>query len=143
LHLPFSGYWYTETGELLKENAESLTLDSLASIEVLTLLITQEPLFKVTITRPVEGIYLTNIKMLPFFFPVVLGIIDIEATVRMMNETEVDRVEFYIDNELQVIDTTPPYTCRWGHSFGFHQVNVVAYHNNISVNDTLLVLKIL
>jgi len=143
LHLPFAGYWYTETEELLKENAESFTLDSLAGTESVTLLITQEPLFKVTITRPVEGIYLMNTKILRFFFPVVLGIIDLEATVHTINETQVDRVEFYIDNELQGIDTSIPYNYRWGHSFGFHQINVVAYQKNLSVNEERLVLKIL
>jgi hypothetical protein len=144
LRLPFPGYWYTETGEVLKENAESYTLNSLASTESRTLLITQEPLFQVTITKPENGIYLANTKILPFFFPLVFGKIDVEATVRTMNETGVDRVEFYLDNELQVVDTTSPYSWRWSkRSFGFHRVNVIAYQNNVSVNDELTVCKIL
>jgi hypothetical protein len=127
----------------LKENAESYTLNSLASTDSFTLLITQEPLFQVTMTKPVKGIYLANTKILPFFFPVVFGMIDIEATVQTMNETGIDRVEFYLDNELQVVDTTQPYGYRLSkRSFGFHRVNVVAYQNNVSVNDERLVLKI-
>jgi hypothetical protein len=144
LRLPFPGYWYTQTGELLKENAEIYTLDSLASTESLTLLITQEPLFQVTITKPEKGIYIANIKVLPFFFPAVFGRIDVEATVRIMNETGIDQVEFYLDNELQVVDTMSPYSWRWSkRSFGFHRLHVVAYQNDVSVNDELMVLKIL
>ncbi len=144
LHLPFSAFWYNEAGVLLKQDAETFTIDTLASGESLTLLITDGQLFQVTIMQPENAIYLLNKKIIPFFFPLVLGRIDVEATVRFINQSDVDRVEFFIDNLLQSVDTTAPYQYQWSkRSFGFHQIKVVAYQNNVSVSDEISVCKIL
>jgi len=143
LILPFPAYWYTETGELLKENSDTLTLESLASAEILTLLITEELLFQVTITKPEKGLYFANVKVMSLFFPLIFGVIDVEAIVRDVNKSSVDQVEFYIDSELQGVDTTAPYNWRWNkRSFGVHMIKVVAYQNNNSVHAELKVCKI-
>jgi outer membrane protein assembly factor BamB len=143
LRLPFFAYWYSETGELLAENSDSFTLESLESGGSLTLLITQEPLFQVTITKPADGLYFANVKLLSFPFPLIFGTIDVEATVQDVNKSRVDKVEFYIDGELQVVDTTVPYSWQWNkRSLGAHMVKVVAYQNDNSVNDELKVWKI-
>jgi outer membrane protein assembly factor BamB len=66
----------------------------------------------VSIIRPSRGIYLFNIKILPFSgWCVVLGrriTIDVNATQWPLG---IDRVEFYIDGELRATVTVPPY--RW------------------------------
>lgn len=144
LHLPFPAYWYTETGEPLKENSDNYTLDSLSSGGDQTLLISQEPIFQVTIIRPENGIYVRNAKILPFFTSLVFGAIDIEATIQQVNTSQVDRFEFYIDNELKAIDTEPPYSWQWNiRSFGAHLVKVVGYSHEDSAADELKAWKIL
>jgi len=143
LRAPFSAYWYSASGELLKEGSTTFTIPQMVSEETLTVLITNEPLFQVTITKPEKAIYLFNKKIIPFFFPVVIGRIDVEVAVRV-NESGCDKVEFYVDDELQAIDTTPPYSVQWGQpSLGFHRLKVVAYQNTTWVNAESTVLKIL
>jgi hypothetical protein len=115
----------------------------LASAEILTLLITEEPLFQVTITNPEKGLYFANVKVMSFFFPLIFGGIDVEAIVRDVNKSGVDQVEFYIDSELQGVDTTAPYSWHWSkRSFCAHMVKVIAYQNDRPVNDELKVWKI-
>ncbi|HWR27400.1 MAG TPA: PQQ-binding-like beta-propeller repeat protein [Candidatus Thermoplasmatota archaeon] len=143
LHLPFSASWYTESGELLKENSDTYTLDSLPTGGAQTLLISQEPLFTVTITKPENALYVANTKILPFFVPILVGSIEVQASVHEVNKSLVDRVEFYIDDELQEIDTMAPYGWLWSQrSFGAHMIKVIAYKNDKSTTDELKVWKI-
>lgn len=143
LQLPFPAYWYSQTGELLMAQSDTYTLETLSSAAPLTLLITQEPLFHVTITSPETGIYVANKKLFPFFVPVVFGSIDIDAMVSTLNRSFVDRVEFYIDDHQMAVDTMPPYSWRWNiRSFGAHQVQVIAYQNDKTASDVLKVWKI-
>jgi outer membrane protein assembly factor BamB len=143
LHLPFIAYWYTETGELLKENSDTYTLESLSSGESLTLLITQKPLFQVKITKPEKGLYCANVKLFPFYVPLVFGSIDIEVLVQNINNSQINRVEFYLDNYLQAIDTTAPYSWRWNtRSFGAYLVGVKAYQTDNTASNELKIWKI-
>ncbi len=143
LHLPFSAYWYTESGELLKENSDTYTLESLPAGESQTLLISQEPLLQVTITKPEKALYVANMKIFPFFVPLLFGSIEIQTSVYEINRSCVDRVEFYIDDELQVTDTEAPYSWVWNQrSFGSHTIKVLAYKNAKSATDELKVWKI-
>jgi outer membrane protein assembly factor BamB len=140
LHLPFSAYWYTESGELLIANSDTYTLESLQSGETLILLITQESLFQVAITKPTDGIYWRNTRILDFSVPLVFGLIDIE--VEITNASEVDRVEFYLDDSLQVVDTQAPFSWRWDRwSFSSHTVKVIAYHQDNSASCTQKIWK--
>jgi outer membrane protein assembly factor BamB len=143
LHLPFSAYWYTETGELLKEDSDTYTLESLSAGASQTLLISQEPLFQASITRPEKGLYIANMKILPFFVPLVIGTIEIQASVQEINKSQIARVEFYIDDELQAADTEAPYSWVWNQrSFGAHMMKVVAYKNDTTASDELKIWKI-
>ncbi len=143
LHLPFVAYWYTESGELLKENSDTYTLESLPAAATMTLLISQEPFFSVTITKPENGLYVANMKVLPFFVPLVFGFIEVHASVEEMNRSVVDRVEFYIDDKLQETDTIAPFSWSWSQrSLGSHLIKVIAYKNDKSVTNELKVWKI-
>jgi hypothetical protein len=78
-----------------------------------------------------------------FFFPLIFGTIDVEASVQDVNKSSVDKVEFYIDSELQGVDTTAPYSWHWSKRFfGVHMIKVVAYQNDNSFYDELKVCKI-
>jgi outer membrane protein assembly factor BamB len=143
LHLPFSAYWYTETGELLKENSDTYTIGSLPSGGSLTFLITRTPFFQVSITKPEKGLYIANVKIMPFPFSLVFGSIDVEASLRDVNTSQVDHVEFYLDNTQVAVDTSPPYIWTWSkRSFGPHMVKVIAHQNDKSASDELKIWKI-
>ena len=50
------------------------------------------------------------------------------------NEYDIDRVEFYVDEQLMETDTTEPYSWRWDKlSFFIHALKVAAYNSNGNV----------
>ena len=82
------------------------------------------------IISPVEGfLYIRNSRIIPFFATILLGKIDV-----IVNASEpqdgIDRVEFYLYNDLQETDTEAPYMWTWKRgSFLQHQhrIRVIAY----------------
>jgi|GEM_PF-3558157 len=80
-------------------------------------------------TKPVNGVYVNDRKIIPFIFPIIIGSITIEVDV-IDNETGVKKVDFYIDDELKATDTIEPYAWKWGGTyFGLHTIKIVAYDN--------------
>jgi len=103
----------------------------------------------VNITSPVEG-YL-NINILGLFVvkirsftTAVIGRINVTVNASD-NQSGIQRVEFFVDNELKGTDTSAPYTWKWvdrGHFFPY-TLTVIAYDNYGNQNsDTLKVWKI-
>jgi hypothetical protein len=134
----------TNTGELLEENSDTYTLESLPAGGSQTLLICQEPFFSVTITRPEKALYVAHTKIFPFFVPFLFGSSEVQASVHEVNKSQIDRVEFYIDEKLQETDTIAPFSWLWSQrSFGTHVIIVIAYKNDKRVSNELKVLKIL
>ena len=83
---------------------------------------------KVEITRPLEkSLYLRNLHILSLpRNTFLLGPIDITADIA--TESEIEKVEFYIDGKLKKTITDEPFTYRW-RSFKLlkHTIKVVAY----------------
>jgi hypothetical protein len=96
----------------------------------------------VTITRPVNGIYLMDARILPYSKPVIIGkiTIQVEATQEPFG---IDRVEFYIDDTLKETDTEPPYEWTWSTpAFFTHTIKVIAYDTSgNSASDEITVKK--
>ena len=71
----------------------------------------------------------------PFFITLVIGKISIEVNTSD-NESEIDKVEFYIDNDLIGTDFSSPFGVTWDRFVFFkHSIKVVSYDifgNNIS-----------
>ena len=83
---------------------------------------------KVEITRPLEkSLYLRNLRIIPLpRNTILLGPIHITADINA--ESDIEKVEFYIDGRLKKIDTTEPFTYRWRSFKSFkHKIKVVAY----------------
>ena len=81
----------------------------------------------VTITKPVNGIYLMDKRILPFSKPVIIGkiTIQVEATQEPFG---IERVEFYIDDTLKATDNEPPYEWTWSTpAFFKHTIKAIAY----------------
>jgi PKD repeat protein len=86
------------------------------------------PLPSVTITNPINGIYLMNRRILPFYKPVIIGRITIEAVASQI-PLGIDRVEFYVGDTLEATDTTAPYSWTWKgiHPLDTYRIRAFAY----------------
>ena len=80
----------------------------------------------VSITRPENALYLFNLKLFQMPMPWIIGKIKIVVDAHQI-EIGINRVEFYIDNELRFTDYDAPYEWIWNeHMFSKHQIKVVA-----------------
>ncbi len=95
----------------------------------------------VEITKPRKAIYFLNEEIYPFFFPVIVGPIDIEVSAE--DNRGIDRVEFIINGEKQKTDYTEPYKWRWEEGVFFIQIiDITAVDSSSNYGyDTLTVLK--
>lgn len=81
------------------------------------------------VTKPENALYLFDKKILPFFVPVSLGKITIEATA-MSADFGIEKVEFYVDGTLRATDFEEPYRWTWNNlALLRHSIDVVAYDN--------------
>lgn len=94
------------------------------------------------ITKPENGIYIGDNKVLPFFTPILFGRITIEANATN-NEYGINSVAFLIDNNVKKNDSSEPYTFLWDERvFLRHDIKVIAYDNaGKSISKELLVWK--
>lgn len=103
----------------------------------------------VQITKPVRGLYIFNKKILPRLIrpALIIGDITIEATVTN-DDSDIEKVEFYICGELKGNDTSAPYTFEWEKDrirlFHIFVIKVVAYnYDGASGFDRMIVRKFL
>ena len=61
-------------------------------------------------------------------YAVVIGRLTVEVEAEDI-EYGIDRVEFYIDDELKAVDKTAPYTYDLQKLFGIHTIEAIAYNN--------------
>jgi outer membrane protein assembly factor BamB len=84
----------------------------------------------VTITKPVNGLYIMDTRILPLRKCIIIGQITIEADAHQ-EPLGIARVEFSIDNKLKSTDTEAPYNWIWRSlSFSKHTITVTAYDNS-------------
>ena len=84
----------------------------------------------VSIIKPRGHLYIGDREIIPLpdNITIILGPITIEVTAE--STMEIEKVEFYIDDELKANDTTAPYLCTWSEkSFGKHRLKIVVYDN--------------
>jgi len=80
----------------------------------------------VQITSPFHGLYLKNRRFLPFLpWTIIIGAVDIMVDSHD-NLSGLERIEFYIDDELVATQTEDPYVFRWDdQAFFKHTIRVV------------------
>ena len=99
----------------------------------LVLVIEDEPP-DVKIIKPEKALYIMNRKILPRLFRKTLILGKIDITVDAIDDSGIKKLEFYIDNELRIVDESPPYTYTWirdkitvfRHG---HAIKVIAFDN--------------
>lgn len=81
----------------------------------------------VSIEKPGNAFYYMDDKIIPFFFPVVVG--DITIEVKADDIFGVSNVSFFVNDQLVYIDDTPPFDWFWCDNeqwFGIYSINVIA-----------------
>lgn len=98
----------------------------------------------VSIEKPREGyLYIFNREIIPFSKTVIIGRITVKADASDA-ESGINRVEFYINDELIYTDAEIPYEWTWEKiSFGSYNIKAIAYDNEGNpATDSLNVVKI-
>lgn len=81
----------------------------------------------IEITKPINALYFMNIEIFALKSPLIIGKIDVNVTATD-NDSGIDRVEFYTDEQLKETDTTAPYGWTWSErAFFTYTIKVVAY----------------
>ena len=90
-----------------------------------------------------DALYIGGEKRRSFFTTLVIGTIDVEV-VAFDSETEIDKVEFYLDGQLQESVEIEPFIWTWNtKSFFIHTLSVIAYDfAGHSTSDELRVWKL-
>jgi hypothetical protein len=85
----------------------------------------------ITIISPENGIYCSNHKIFPFFVPLILcgDTPSFEISLEGSNISEIDRVEFYIDNVLKETLHNGPWwpVISWEKPFSKIKIKVITY----------------
>lgn len=80
----------------------------------------------VEITRPMKALYINDREVIPLPFSVIIGRITI--IVEANDNSGIEKVEFYVDNEIKHINYTYPYYWIWDENVvGSHKIKVIAY----------------
>jgi len=99
----------------------------------------------VEITKPENALYLVNIRLFSLSKPLIIGPINIKVDASQA-EVGINRVEFYIDNELKATDIEEPYNWIWKESSRLrdkHAIKVIAVDNSEkSSSDNIEVRKL-
>jgi len=81
----------------------------------------------VSILKPKNALYLFNRRILSLPLTIIVGKIDIEVEA-IDNISGVERIGFYIDDEMKTIVYQPPYQWLWDEAvIGKHTIKVIAY----------------
>lgn len=111
LENPYNVYWYDSEKKMLKSLSDNYTIDRLEEMSSIDLIISKEllrPLPKISITKPENALYIGDKKIIPTNTPLILGKITIETKITYQYDN-INRVEFYINNELKKVIRNSPY----------------------------------
>jgi len=89
-----------------------------------------DPEIRIKINKPEEGVYFKNKKIFPFFVPLIIGPIDIEFNVTLVEGYPIDHVEILIDGVSKQNYTSEPYVYQWYEMTPFrfrHTIKVIAH----------------
>lgn len=128
--LDFMGKW-TEANTSRKGNESIISFKLDTEINLIYSL--NENKLYAKITKPCRGkLYIMDREIMQTGKTIVVGEITIEV------ETNGNRVEFYIDDELKYVDSEKPYEWTWNEfAIGKHEIKVIAYDKGNTVEDKI------
>jgi len=80
--------------------------------------------------KPLRALYINNKRIIPYKRARIIGSIDIEAYIYedWYGHSEVDKIEFYIDDELKETLDSEPFLWTWNEkTIGKHTIKLIAY----------------
>jgi len=98
---------------------------------------------EIIITKPIENyLYFNGQEIIPMPMTVIIGDIDVEAKINGISG-DIEKVEFYLDGELQATDNEEPYVWSWDKpDFIKHTLSATAYNSiEIISSDDVIVWK--
>lgn len=96
----------------------------------------------VAITCPTKSFYLNGKELMPFFLPLIIGDVTVEA-VANDDDTWVNSVAFYLDGQLKYNDTAAPYQWDLDSPIGIHSVKAICYDDGLNTAiDTIRLIVI-
>lgn len=85
-------------------------------------------------------LYIFDKRIAPIRNTIIIGKIVVEINAY----DGIEKVGFYVDDELKFIDDIPPYQWLWGEmSMGRHKIKIIAYGMEGTVEKEIEVIKIL
>jgi hypothetical protein len=104
-------------------------------------------IIQVDILKPLKAIYINGNRLIPNPRCIIFGNIAVEAFIHDLwyrSRNDVEKVEFYIDNDLKETIISEPFIWSWtDKTFGKRTIEVVAYDNEVNiVSKELEVLKL-
>lgn len=103
---------------------------------------------EISIAKPNGYLYLFNIQLVPLpsampFRAIIIGMVDVEVDIK---NDSINKVEFYVDNELMDTITESPYKWTWNEGLRpppIHNLKVVGYNDETVIgSDEIRVLYI-
>ena len=92
----------------------------------------------IEIVNPESWIYINGFKTIPFFIPLIIGNVIIEANA--YDDTGISFVEFYMDKNFLCRLYSPPYSFEW-EGKGYHEIEGIAY--DLSMNKANCSIKLI
>ena len=89
----------------------------------------------VDLLKPKNGIYYKNEMIIPFYFPIIIGPVDLEIDVTLNSGIPIDHVEILIDGISKYNFTTEPYIYHWNEKTPLrfrHKLEIIAHRNYAS-----------
>jgi hypothetical protein len=95
---------------------------------------------EITIVKPKAHVYIFNMQIAPLpsqgrFNAIVIGMVDVEVDVI---NPDINKVEFYVDNELKETLTEEPWTWSWSDRLivpPIHQLKVIGYDGETEIGS--------
>ena len=109
--------------------------DDLGDNETVWFNFSLDPEITIEIIKPKNGIYFKNKMIFPFYFPIIIGPIDIEINVSLYGGEPIDHVEILIDDNSKYNFTSEPYVYHWDDITFLkirHKIEVIAHRKEDS-----------
>ena len=117
----------------------NMTVPSLKIYDVVVLTENINENASVRIVKPQSALYIFDRAILPTDETIIIGKITIETTAYAIDG--IDKVEFYIDDELKFTDNEAPFSWLWNErAIGNHEIKVIAYGDGNKAEDNISVI---
>ncbi|MCK4996506.1 MAG: hypothetical protein KAR55_06420 [Thermoplasmatales archaeon] len=123
------GYFSVETAAEAYIN-QIFFWDDLGDNETVWFNFSLDPEITIEIIKPKNGIYFKNKMIFPFYFPIIIGPVDIEINVILNGGDPIDHVEILIDGISKYNFTSEPYIYYWNEKAPLrfrHEMEVIAH----------------